>query len=366
MRNLFLGIAAFSFSLPGWTQMSDINVRLVWRAPLPITTDVPSTKPAVLRHTVFVASSQVQAYSAKTGRLLWQVPLPSYVPCSLLAYKNTVFVTGDTIVAIDAKTGHTDWEFRPDANTSLGRAVVSRGVLYFGTSSHRVYALRIHDKKQIWVADLGPGWEFPAVVRGMVLSRGVLYVTLEQWRTPNGINASGWLIALNAKNGTIKWRFSTGSEGQRRGLSSTPTVTPKFIIAADYLSNAIISLNRHTGREVWRFQGNPGFVGFPEAPLVVGNTVYAGSGDTNMYALNLDSGRVLWRRRLPGANAFYAVCGKSLLANYGGLAVLNPKSGDITHTFFNQNAEFVSSDLAVTRSRAYVAGPNGIYSFACR
>lgn len=366
MKRIFLGMIIFFFASQGWTQMSKVNVSLMWRTPSSVATDVPSTKPAILRGTVFVASSRVQAYSARTGQLLWQAPLPGYVPRSLVASENTVFLTGDTVVAIDGKTGHTNWEFKPDANTSLGRATVSRGVLYFGTSSHRLYALRVRDRKEVWTLDLGPDWEFPGVVRGIASSQGVLYVTLEQWRTPNGTHASGWLIALDAKNGTILWRYSTGSGSQRRGLSSSPTVTANYILAADYLSNAIIALDRHTGQEVWRFQGKPGFVGFPEAPIVIGNTVYAGSGDTEMYALDLGSGHVLWHTRLPGANAFYALCGKSLLVNYGGLAELNRKSGKITQTFLNNDAEFVSSDLAVTQNRAYIAGPNAVYGFACR
>jgi outer membrane protein assembly factor BamB len=343
---------------------ADSGIHLSWRTPVK-TTDPPSAKPAVTKDAVVLIYSQIGAYSQVSGRLLWQTQLHTYVPCSLVANRGVIFSPEETVTAVDAETGRHIWEFKPDANTSLGRATVNRGILYFGTASHRVYALRVSDKKQIWSIDLGPDWRFPAVVRGLSFFKGTLYVALEQWRTLNGTSASGWLVALSAKTGKVLWQFSTGSGAERRGLSSSPTITAKLILTGDYLSNAIVAVDRHSGKEVWRFQGKVGFVGFPEAPVVRGKTVYAGSGDTNVYALALSTGRELWHTKLPGANRAYALCGRHLLVNYGGLAALDPHTGHITQTLLDGRDEFVSSDIAVATNRAYVAGPKALYAFAC-
>jgi len=103
---------------------------------------------------------------------------------------------------------------------------------------------------------------------------------VEQWRTANGTGSSGWVFAVDAKTGKVHWRFSTRSGEERRGFSSSPVVTARLVVAADYLSNSIVAIDRENGKEAWRFQGERGFVGFPEAPIIDGNVVYAASGDT--------------------------------------------------------------------------------------
>lgn len=342
------------------------NVHLLWRTSLKV--DVPpSTTPAINSHAVFIVSSgTIRAFGLDTGILLWKTQLLGYVPTRLSADENAVFVPEATLHTIDEKTGHLIWEFKPDANASLGRALLQGNIIYFGTSSHSLYALRISDRKNIWTINLGQNWKFPAVVRGIAYDSGVLYVTAEQWRTINGTEATGWLFALDAKTGKIIWRFSTGSDQERRGLSSSPTITPTVVLACDYLSNAILAINKQTGKLVWRFEATTGYVGFPEAPLVNNNIVYAGSGDTYFYALDLSSGDIVWRTKLKGAIQAYAFCGNNLLVNSGELSVLDPISGTTTQTFWDSGSEFISSDIVAIGTRAYMTGPQGVYAFSCK
>jgi outer membrane protein assembly factor BamB len=341
-------------------------VNLIWRTSLAATGNPPEGRVAATKQNVFVVSSGVRAYSVISGDLLWRVPPGTYLPRSLIVGKNITYVPEYTVAALDGESGRKIWEFKPDANSSLGRATTHGHALYFGTSNHHLYALRSTNGDKLWDVDLGPLWEHAAVVRGVTFSGGTLYVTVEQWRTPSGTNASGWLIALDSQTGKVLWRFSTGTGEQRRGLSSSPTVTSDLVLASDYLSNAIIAVDRRTGHEVWHFHGEAGFVGFPEAPIVIGEIAYAGSGDTNIYAISLNTGHMLWRTKLPGANEDYAVCGKSLLVNYGGLAALDRHSGRVIQTVLTGEDEFVTSDIAVVGNRAYIAGPKALYAFSCR
>jgi outer membrane protein assembly factor BamB len=308
----------------------------------------------------------VEAYSVETGELLWTFPLRSYVPQNLVASNGVVFVPETTVSALDGRTGKRIWEFTPDANASLGRAATDGRALYFGTAGHRLYALRTSDGRELWSRDIGPEWKDPAVIRGVTIWKDKGYATVEQWTTPNGRSVAGWLIAFRAVDGKILWRYRTEEGAQRRGLSSSPAVTEKFVVCADYLSNAVVAVQRKNGREAWRLQADSGFVGFPEAPVIQGRTVFVGSGDTHVYALELKSGHVLWRAKLAAASGAYALCGNNLLVNYGGLAVLTLDSGEVNQTLLSNPSEFVSSGLAVMGHRAYIAGPNAIYAFACR
>jgi outer membrane protein assembly factor BamB len=137
------------------------------------------------------------------------------------------------------------------------------------------------------------------------------------------------------------------------------------VLVSDYLSNAIEAVDRTTGRSVWRFHGESGFVGFPEAPIVVKKKVYAASGDKYVYALDLSTGRVLWRTKTRGSNEAYAICGKSLLVSSGGLTAFDPQSGRITQRLLGGD-EFVTTKFAVLGKRAFVLGPKAVYAFSCR
>jgi outer membrane protein assembly factor BamB len=266
---------------------------------------------------------------------------------------------------LDANSGEKKWEFRPDDNASLGRAVAIGDRLFFGTASHRLYCLQISDGKTLWQTDLAQAWEFSAVVRGLAEDGNVLYATVEQWRSANGTKSSGWLIALDAKTGKILWRYSAGANDQRRGFSSSPVVTPSLVLAADYLSNAIEAVDRKTGQQIWRFEGERGFVGFPEAPLVADGKVYAASGDRYVYALELASGRLLWKTKMPASNEAYALCGKSILVSYRGLAAVNLNTGQLEQALISGRDEFVTSDFATQENLLFIAGPKGVYAFGC-
>jgi outer membrane protein assembly factor BamB len=326
---------------------------------------LPFGAPAAGAGRLFVVCSGVQAYSADSGGPLWHSEQVQYNPRKAVRAKGSVLVVEATVSALDEKTGKKKWEFHPDANASLGRAAAEGNRLYFGTSSHRLYAVRISNGKLLWQTDLGPDWQYAAVVRGVAVVGKVLYATVEQWRTENGTKASGWLIALDAKSGRQLWRYSTGSGDQRRGFSSSPVVTSGLVLAADYLSNAIEAIDRRTGRLVWRFEGERGFVGFPEAPVVVGFNVYAGSGDTYVYAIELLTGRLTWRTKMPASSEGYALCGTDLLVSYRGLSALNLDTGKVDQTALLRTDEFVTSDFASDGKHLFIAGPKGIYAFSC-
>jgi outer membrane protein assembly factor BamB len=339
--------------------------RQVWQVPFNPAGCMPFGSPAVDRGRLFVICSGIQAYAQDSGRALWHSEQVEYNPHKAITAGGHVLVVEATVSALDEETGEKKWEFRPDANASLGRATTQGDRLFFGTSSHRLYALQVFDGKKIWEADLGQGWEYPAVVRGLAADAGVLYATVEQWRSANGKISSGWIIALDAKTGRTLWRYSTGSGEQRRGFSSSPVITAGLVLAGDYLSNAIEAIDRKTGRQVWRFEGEPGFVGFPEAPVVVGTNVYIGSGDTYMYAINLLTGRLIWRTKMLASIESYALCGTELLVNYHGLATLNLQTGHLNQTLLPSRNEFVTSDFATIENHSFIAGPKGVYAFAC-
>lgn len=340
-----------------------VGVHALWRTALAAGGDPPGGTPVTDASRLYVVAGAVQAYSLRAGRLLWQWQLRTYVPRSLVTVDGLVVVPESTVSALDGATGHVVWSFTPDADASLGRATTDGQAVYVGTASHQVYSLSVADGRMRWRADLGPGWTYPAVVRGLAVYHGTVYATVEQWRDAAGRASAGWLVALEASTGRVLWR-SLGTEGELQGgLSSSPAVTDRLVVATDFPGNAIVVFDRMSGSPLWRFRGESGRPGFPEAPIVTGDSIYAGSGDTYAYALTFD-GDLRWRTRLRASIGAYVSCGHGLLFNAQSLTVIDPTTGQVVQSEFD-DAEFPTSGLAVRGGDAYLLGPRAVYAYHC-
>lgn len=321
--------------------------------------------PAADANRVYAVLEGLSAYSTRDGSLLWRTPLDTYAPRNVSLGGGRVYAAELTVFAIDPATGGILWRFRPDSNASLGRSVYHSGGLFFGTSSHRVYGLDAATGREMWRTDIGPEWQYGGTVRGMTASGDTVYAGAEQRRAENGYIGSGWLVALDRATGRILWRFSSGTGLDRHGVSASPVVAGRLLLANDVFSNAIFAVDRFTGQEVWRLRGDPGFVGVFESPVVRGDTVYAASGDTHAFAAELATGRLLWRTQLPAANEAWALCGGTLMVNYYGIAVLDTRSGRVLQHVLEGDEEFPTSAFAVHGQRAYVLGNNHIHALRC-
>ena len=118
------------------------------------------------------------------------------------------------------------------------------------------------------------------------------------------------LYALNSADGTIKWKFQTHGR-----VTSSPAVVDGVVYFESYDSN-FYAVDAANGKEKWRFQtggerrfagkhlhgGQPAAETMPDvfdvylsSAAVVAGTVYFGSGDGNIYALDAQSGKVKWK-----------------------------------------------------------------------
>ncbi len=101
------------------------------------------------------------------------------------------------------------------------------------------------------------------------------------------INLSG-----SAPQGTLKWSFSTGAP-----IHSSPTVVDGtvYVGSRDY---KLYALDAETGVKLWEFETESRV---ESSPTVVNGVVYFGSNDGRLYALDARTGRKLWdyRTRYP-------------------------------------------------------------------
>ena len=119
-----------------------------------------------------------------------------------------------------------------------------------------------------------------------------------------------YLYAIDRASGSQKWKFKT--EGR---VTSSPCVAGGAVYFGSYDGN-FYAVDASSGAQKWKFPipgerrfaaphihgATPAGETMPDpfdlylsSPVVVNGVVYFGSGDTNVYALDADSGRLRWK-----------------------------------------------------------------------
>src|SRR6478672_6094771 len=136
-----------------------------------------------------------------------------------------------------------------------------------------------------WTDDVGRFLEFPPALVG-----GRLFVATDP----------GKLLALDSSTGAVDWSVSTG-----RCSAASPAVRGGVVYFAlmdaapcgdQPGSGRVIAVRARDGKALWAFS-----CGVSESsPLVVGRTVYVGSQDGRLYALDARTGRERWSFQTAG------------------------------------------------------------------
>ena len=135
-----------------------------------------------------------------------------------------------------------------------------------------------------WVFSARHVIEFPPAV-----AYGRLYLAQQRGR----------FYAVDHRTGKIVWqrRF-------RYCSAATPTVAYRVVYHAwmqPFPCNRyprdqrglLVAMAARTGKIIWRFRAGP----FEGSPLVIGKTLYVGSWDRHLYAINIYTGKLRWRFR---------------------------------------------------------------------
>jgi outer membrane protein assembly factor BamB len=186
------------------------------------------------------------------------------------------------------------WKFKTDGAVISTPAVVD-GTAYFGSNDHFLYAVNIADGAQRWKFKTGS-----RVASSPAVSQGRVYFG----------SYDGNIYAVDAKSGEQRWKFAT--EGERRftgkhlhgndpaGESmpdpfdfylSSPTIVQDTMYIGSGDGN-VYALDAATGALRWKFHtGNV----VHASPAVANGVLYIGSWDSYFYALEAKSGQERWR-----------------------------------------------------------------------
>jgi outer membrane protein assembly factor BamB len=131
--------------------------------------------------------------------------------------------------------------------------------------------------KQLWTYEAGDAIESSAAIVG-----GTVFAASQK----------GELVALSLDNGSVYWKFSTGSPiGE-----SSPAYSGGVVYIGD-LGGWLNAVNAADGKKVWAFKANGEI---KSSPVVVGDRVLIGSYDEHLYCLSARNGSVLWKFKTNG------------------------------------------------------------------
>ncbi|MFT7261619.1 MAG: outer membrane protein assembly factor BamB [Glaciecola sp.] len=228
-------------------------------------------RPAVAYDKVFAANrqGQVNAYDQATGKKIWSKNFAIYDHEGLTSGVINLFSNG-----LSAKIA--------------GGVSVAYETVFFGTENGEIVALDANTGEQKWITTVkGEVLASPAIDAGIVLIN----------------TGSGLIYALNADNGEEIWSSESDVPPlSLRGVSSPAAVNGGAIIGT--ATGKLIVNILETGQTAWEqvISAATGvtelerIVDIDSEPLVSGGNVYVISYDGSLAAVELRTGRVIWKR----------------------------------------------------------------------
>ena len=239
------------------------------------TDDVIHSSPAVANDVLYVGSWDTYFYALETatGKEKWRFRTgddPKFhnqigIQSSPLVANGTVYFgcRDSKLYALDAKTGEQKWLFDNRGSWVIGSPVMKDGRLYFTTSDSGLFhALDVASGKEIY--NLSLLW--PLFSSGAIAGN-TLYIGSEE----------GKLFAIDLKAQRVAWSVQSDGAKANAATYTKPDGKPKYDAAFTgdgFYDSMIVGMDRMLS------------VGMVlSSPVVVGDTVYFGSTDGNVYAV---------------------------------------------------------------------------------
>jgi outer membrane protein assembly factor BamB len=302
------------------------------------------SSPAVTDTRVFVGSGDGSLYALErsNGRVVWRFDAGGAVDASPAVANGLVVAAtlAGRIFAVDESSGVLRWSLQTGpalpANTSpaggwdlwASSPVIVGSTVVIGAPDGGVYALHLATGKQLWRTQTnGRVRATPSVHDGTVV--------VGSW--------GGGVYALDLASGMERWVHRTEGDTldskkfgfDRRAVQSSAAIANGSVYVGSR-DGAVYALDEATGKRRWRVSHRGSWV--IGSPAVHGGRVFAGSSDGHfIQALEPETGREIWN--LPtGANVLASplIVGNSLVvatartdAAAGDLIALNPATGSV-------------------------------------
>ncbi len=249
------------------------------------------------------------------------------------------------LYAFNTSTGALLWSYQTASNGQNDTSpAVNNKKVFFGSIDGLVYALDARTGAKLWSYQTGG-----AILSSPSVIDGVVYI---------GSN-DGNLYVLNADTGALLWKYSTGGE-----VSGSPAVANGTVYFESEDGN-VYALNASTGAKLWSYYVGGNYFLWTSSPVVANGLVYVGAGDTfNFYALNASTGSLVWSQFIGTGNVETSSPAIAHGVVYigsgnGNLYALNDETGAILWTYDTGNS--VNNSPAVANGLVYFGTNNWVF-----
>lgn len=272
----------------------DAGGRQLWSVPLPVGQEQDANiGPLVAGDTVYTSEGdELRALSAADGRQRWRLPLDGFVYDASVGDAVLVVRVGPldrgSLVGVDPAAGHVLWRYprQPGALSWQHLSTVDGGIVAIGAGG-TLLALNRRDGTLRWSRP-SRSRQLPK----LFVAAGDRVVRLDR----------GGLEAFHSATGELLWR----TEGTHRGLDFEANLTVSGdgtrVVVWDSNATAVAAYRLDTGARSWRVGGlraDAGVVGTGPAGIALVSRI-----DRNqrheLLLVDQASGRVRWRQALPG------------------------------------------------------------------
>ncbi len=221
----------------------------------------------------------------------WVMPLRSEPRFDLLPFERSkpillgeILYAADQegrVLAVHRSMAFVLWKTKVPASVS-GAFAYGRSKLIVGDRQGNLTALNARDGSSAWTFKTQAEWLSPAAVM------------------PNrviALNSAGDLYALDENNGTEKWHYNRrGDEKMTVWGSGGPAVFGKTEVFQGFSDGYLVALQADTGKVIWekRLRTRDRFYDIDMTPYVDEKRVIAASYDGRLYSLDRVSGDTQW------------------------------------------------------------------------
>ncbi len=209
-------------------------------------------------------------------------------------YNQTVYFgsSDGNLYAVDLNSGGEKWRFNTGGAVTSSPSILENKI-FISSRNGYLFSLDINSGKEIWKFDLGRelpyAWGFDYFISSPAIEDHEVYIG----------SGNGKFYSINADKGSLNWKYDCGSR-----IRSTAVISDKFILFGD-MNGRFYALNKDKGSLVWKFEvegikyDNSKF-GFDRKSImssaaISGNNVVFGSRDGNLYNLDIQTGKEIWK-----------------------------------------------------------------------
>jgi len=227
--------------------------------------------------------ASLYAFHRRTGRVVWQTPVPGGVPFDLQERGGRGFALDmrGRVFSFEIATGRRLWTFdgaKEEASRPPGAPTLAGDRLFFASRAGTVYALEADSGRVVWKRSLSEK-----------LNTSVLSVDGHILVGTMGRR----LYRLDAATGATVATFETG------GMPLGTLVNAGACVVSLWAPDMVACVEPDLGRAKWK-QATPKEIS-SFRPLIAGQSVIVGSDDGTVVAYALRDGSEIWRRHVQGA-----------------------------------------------------------------